>query len=166
MNAFMSEPLSFAAARRQRGIGRMPILIALVVLILLVAAGIAGYFFMAHGSDEATPAKAEHQPPPKPTFVKVNPMTVNLASDARVLYIGLSLNVADQDTAELLESHMPEVRNRMLITLSDQKAEQLTSAQGKRAIAKTLRETLRQPYTPDSEDVAINDVLFTDFIVQ
>ncbi|WP_423821820.1 flagellar basal body-associated protein FliL [Salinisphaera sp. SPP-AMP-43] len=162
----MSEPLSFAAVRRQRGIGRLPILIALIVLILLVAAAIGGYFFMAQSSDADTSAKAEQQPPPKPTFVKVHPMTVNLASDARVLYIGLSLNVADQATAELLDSHMPEVRNRMLITLSDQKAEQLTSAQGKREIAETLRKTLRQPYSADGEDVAINDVLFTDFIVQ
>lgn len=160
----MTHSASFSSPRRQQGAARTLLLIGIVVLVAVLAAGAGGYFYFMKGHSGS--AKAAEQPPPKPTFVKVDPMTVNLAGDSRVLYIGLSLAVANQATADTLTAHMPEVRNRMLITLSDQSADALTSANGKRAIAKTLRETLRKPYVPGGKPVAIKDVLFTDFIVQ
>ncbi|WP_109993546.1 flagellar basal body-associated protein FliL [Salinisphaera sp. LB1] len=161
----MTHIRSFPSPQRQHGAARSLLLVGIAVLVALLAAGGGAAFYFMHGHAGSAEA-AEPAPPPKPTFVKVDPMTVNLAGDSRVLYIGLSLNVASQDTADTLTAHMPEVRNRMLITLSDQSADKLTTAEGKRAIAKTLRDTLRKPYTKGGKPVAINDVLFTDFIVQ
>ena len=160
----MTHSDSFTSPRRQQGAARTFVLVGVIALVAVLATGVGGYFYFMHGSSGS--AKAAEQPPPKPTFVKVDPMTVNLAGDSRVLYIGLSLSVANQVAADRLTTHMPEVRNRMLITLSDQSADTLTSANGKRAIARTLRETLRKPYTQGAKPVAINNVLFTDFIVQ
>ncbi|MGB7757792.1 MAG: flagellar basal body-associated protein FliL [Salinisphaera sp.] len=160
----MTQSHSFKSPQRQQGAARTLILVGVIALVGLLAAGAGGAFYFMRGNSGS--AKAAELPPPKPTFVKVDPMTVNLAGDSRVLYIGLSLNVASQATADTLTTHMPEVRNRMLITLSDQSADKLTSADGKRAIASTLRETLRKPYTQGAKPVAINNVLFTDFIVQ
>lgn len=155
---------SFLSPQRQYGAARTPLLVALIALVAVLLAGAGGAFYFMHGGSGT--AEAAEQPPPEPTFVKVNPMTVNLSGDSRVLYIGLSLDVANQATADRLTTHMPEVRNRMLLTLSDQSADRLTSANGKRAIAKTLRDTLRKPYRPGGKPAAINNVLFTDFIVQ
>lgn len=160
----MTQYVSFTSPNRQQGVARTLLLAGLIVLVGILAAGAGSYFyFMRAGSGSA---EAAEQPPPKPTFVKVEPMTVNLDGGSRVLYIGLSLAVANPATADTLIAHMPEVRNRMLITLSDQSADELTSAAGKRAIAKSLRETLRAAYRKDGEPVAIDRVLFTDFIVQ
>ncbi|RJS95156.1 flagellar basal body-associated protein FliL [Salinisphaera sp. Q1T1-3] len=157
-----SDPLPYL--QHQRGAARTFLLVGIAMLVLLLAAGGAAAFYFMHGTDEN--AKPADVPPPEPTFVTVDPMTVNISGDARVLYIGLSLNVADAQTAKTLESHMPEVRNRMLITLSDQSADRMTTAEGKRKIAGTLRETLRKPYNDGGKPMAINNVLFTHFIVQ
>lgn len=141
-------------------------LLVAVVALAALAAGIGGgyYYFMAHSISEAE--AATDTPPPKPIFVPVKPMTVNLASNAQVLYIGLSLSVPDQDAADLLTAHMPEVRNRVLLALSDQKAADLTGSADKRRIAQKLGATLSAPYTSDDKPLEINKVLFTNFIVQ
>lgn len=135
-------------------------ILAGVIVLAIVALGALAYRHVL-----ATEPRAVAEPA-SPTFLSVAPMTVNLGNAGQVLYIGLSLAVADPATAARLEQHMPEVRNRMLITLSDQQADRLTTAEGKRQVAETLRKVLRAPYDAHDAPVAIQRVLFTNFIVQ
>jgi flagellar FliL protein len=146
----------------------------LIALIALVAAGLAGggtWFYMSR-HETAAPAQAAAQAPkpsPVPVFFALEPMTVNLQSDdgeQHYLRIGLTLKLNDQPTQEHLTAHMPEIRSRVLLALSNKHPEELAPLDGKRALAKELAALIEQPTEAGSAPVHVDDVLFTEFVVQ
>lgn len=155
-----------SSPHRQTGRARSTLLVVLALVVAVVASATAGYlYFMAPAPRAEQVVKPK--PIPAPTFVAIKPFTVNLSDDSgRVLYIGVSLQVDDDKTSERIESYMPEVRNRILMTLSDQQPQNLTTSQGKTALAETIREVVRKPYHKDDKPMAVSNVLFTDFILQ
>jgi flagellar FliL protein len=160
--SLMADRNSTIYAHSQSGKVLTTLLIALGVVIVLAVGLGGGYYYYTTRST----AEAATQKPPQPIFVTIKPMTINLGKRGQVLYIGLSLAVPDQATADRLTSHMPAVRNRVLLALSDQDADDLTSSAGKRRVARQLRARLRAPYRSDGKPLKINKVLFTNFIVQ
>ncbi len=150
---------------------KTPWLLIVLLLIATVGAAVGGtYFYMSGGEPEAGIETAETEPPPpppKPVFVSVEPFTVNLNDNrGRILYVGVSLKVADEAAATRVSEHMPQVRNRILMTLTSQEADTLTTLEGKQALARTLRATVSEPFAADAEPLGVGEVLFTNFIVQ
>lgn len=119
----------------------------------------------ATGEEEVLlPAEA-----PTPIFVRLGPLTVNLLNDAygqRLLYTSLTLRVEDEATQEILTAHMPEVHSRLLLLLSAQNADEMTSVNGKAILSEKILALFEQPLTHPQPPLAISAVLFTDFIVQ
>src|SRR5690606_10330608 len=108
-------------------------------------------------------------PASEPIFVPVGSMTVNLQDDSfgqRLLYTGFSLKVNDNSTRDILLTHMPEVRSRLLLLLSQKSADALTAAGGKEVLVQEITALLAEPLAPGLPPVALSSVLFTDFIVQ
>lgn len=106
---------------------------------------------------------------PPPIFVRLGPLTVNLRNDAygqRLLYTSLTLRVDDEATQEVLSAHMPEVHSRLLLLLSAQNADDMTSVDGKAILSEKILTLFEQPFTDPQPPLAISAVLFTDFIVQ
>ncbi|MGM8849133.1 flagellar basal body-associated protein FliL [Salinicola halophyticus] len=149
---------------------RTLMLVGLLIVLLAVASSVAVYFYLdARGGSEATDV-VEDEPvePPVPIFVTIQPFTVNLQSDYgdRLLYVGLSLRVDDQRTRDFLEQHMPEVRSRLLMLLSGKSAEELIKPEGKTRIKQQILGLFDEPITTPQPQLSIDDVLFSDFIVQ
>ena len=104
-----------------------------------------------------------------PIFVNVGPLTVNLESDTygqRLLYVGLTLQVNDFETRDMLTRHMPEVQSRLLMMLSGQSASELIPAAGKQKLAQDIKDMFASPLAQAQSPAEINAVLFTNFIVQ
>jgi len=147
--------------------------IILIALIAIVAAGAAGagvWFFMSkHApfpapSADATPALAA-----APLFFPLESMTVNLQSDdgqQHYLRVGLTLKLGDLKTQQELTDHMPEVRSRILLALSNKHPDDLAPLEGKRALATELKTLIEQPTDKGAPPVHVQDVLFTEFVVQ
>ncbi|MGF6569836.1 flagellar FliL protein [Paraburkholderia fungorum] len=144
--------------------------IILIVLIAIIAAGAAGagvWFFMAKRAPAATAAEAP--PPPAPLFFPLESMTVNLQSDdgqQHFLRIGLTLKLTDPKVQQELTDHMPELRSRILLALSNHHPDDLAPLDGKRALATELQTLIEQPTDKGAPPVHVNDVLFTEFVVQ
>ncbi|SFU23517.1 flagellar basal body-associated protein FliL [Paraburkholderia aspalathi] len=148
--------------------------IILIVLIAIIAAGAAGagvWFFMS----KRTPAPASATtaaapaPLPVPLFFPLESMTVNLQSDdgqQHFLRIGLTLKLNDPKTQQELSDHMPEVRSRILLALSNKHPEELAPLEGKRALATELQTLIEQPTDKGAAPIHVQDVLFTEFVVQ
>ncbi|WP_461481190.1 flagellar basal body-associated protein FliL [Porticoccus sp.] len=161
-----------AKTKEKQGKGKLFIIIAGVVLCLLTAANV--YFLVAKQKGDANPAaaeqaKAEPGVAPAPIFVKVGPMTVNLVGDQygqHLLYTSLTLKVDNDETRELLNTHMPEVHSRLLLLLSSKTAEELFSAAGKELLTQQVLAMFDQPLTHPQPPLAISSVLFSEFIVQ
>jgi flagellar protein FliL len=147
--------------------------ILLTVLIALIAAGAAGagvWFFMARATPAPAPAQAAAPGPlALPLFFPLEPMTVNLQSDdgqQHYLRIGLTLKLDDPKVQQALTDHMPEVRSRILLALSNKHPEDLAPLDGKRALATELKTLIEQPTDKGDAPIQVEDVLFTEFVVQ
>jgi flagellar FliL protein len=142
--------------------------IVLIVLIALVAAGAAAagmYFFLS----KSGPGKPSAPPPPAPpVFFALEPMTVNLLSDdgQHYLRVGLTLKLADDKMQARITEHMPEIRSRILLDLSNKHPEELSTLDGKHALANELKTIVEQPTDAGVPPVHVEEVLFTEFVVQ
>ncbi|RDB42759.1 flagellar basal body-associated protein FliL [Halomonas sp. DQ26W] len=157
-------------AKTTDGSSKLLWLMILLVMMSTVAAGVAIYLVMndrSNGSGNMQEQKLERK---APIFLKIDPFTVNLTDDdfgSRLLYIGMSLKVGDEETREILDEHMPQVRSRLLMLFSGKQASQLTSPEGKRRLSEEVIAVLSAPpLTEPQPPLDIRDVLFTEFIVQ
>lgn len=134
------------------------ILIIAIVGVLLAAGGVGAVVLLkkkpVDGEEEnaqethapkASSAKAR-DPKQAPTFVPLDPFTVNLADkDAdRYAQVGLTLELGDPATGESLKAFMPAVRNNILLVLSNKTASEMMDREGKAKLAAEIqRETSR-----------------------
>ncbi|WP_081139126.1 MULTISPECIES: flagellar basal body-associated protein FliL [unclassified Halomonas] len=162
-------------AKNRTAGGSKPWWIFGILIILISLASSAGMFYYMDSRSGNAPSQAQAQAPVEeppavePIFVNVAPFTVNLQSrhyDQRLLYIGLSLRVGNMTTKDVLTMHMPQVRSRLLMLLSSQEAETLTTPEGKQSLSQEILALFDQPLAEPQPPLMINDVLYTDFIVQ
>ncbi|MTI50208.1 MAG: flagellar basal body-associated protein FliL [Alcanivorax sp.] len=146
-------------------------LIALMVILLVALVAINMYLLLSDDSDDDNEAeKVEQVEAPRPVlYVKLEPFTVNLQGELcgqRLLYVGLSLQVADTETESYLLEHMPQLRSRMLMLLSGQSSQTVATQQGKEQLKTEILELFAQPRDNGQPELQVDDVLFTEFIVQ
>lgn len=164
---------------------------AVVVLLLVVAGGGAAWFLSKrHAADEdgeAAPAKAA-EPATAPTFLPMDTMVVNLADNGgeRFAQIGITLELADTKTSDLVKQHMPGIRNGVLMLASQRTSDELLTREGKEKLAADILREVSRPLgfdvpaakskkdseedePPRSRKAAPNPVrrvLFSGFIIQ
>ncbi|MFU8783882.1 flagellar basal body-associated protein FliL [Aliidiomarina sp.] len=163
-----------AKPQPQKTDNKSTIILVLVALVVVMIAATAVNTWLLLDTRTAAHAALHGNMPEQervrePVFVKVDPFTVNLRSDQfgpRLLYAGMTLEVQDGSSKDTLMSNMPQVRSRLLVLLSGLDAERISTADGKTALAETIRTRLSEPYANSTAEIEIFDVLFTEFIVQ
>ena len=68
-----------------------------------------------------------------------------MTASSTILRIGLTLKLNDPKVQQELTDHMPEVRSRILLALSNKHPEDLAPLDGKRALATELKTLIEQP---------------------
>ena len=146
-------------------------LIILLALIALAGAGFGGYTWWTTQQNTQTASEEEKRPNmPQPIFMELEPFTVNLAGadngPDRVLYIHITLRLANEKSSKKLHEYLPEVRSRLLLLLSEQKSKNIEVHEGKLQLMKDIKQTLTPTLIPGDTDQDISDVLFTTFILR
>jgi flagellar FliL protein len=105
---------------------------------------------------------------PAPIFVPIEAFTVTLqnAETERIMHVGLTLRVSDEQTRTRLEKYMPEVRSRILMVLSSQSPTAVQTQQGKTDMVTAIKQAVNRPFSPLPDGQYVTDVLFTAFVVQ
>lgn len=145
--------------------GKLKLVMLLGALVaILCAAGV--WLTSDHGRTWLTTQMAPK--PPAPVYVAMESMTVNLQPDQgdRYLQIGIVFKSYDKDADALIRTVMPELRSRVLLLLSAKTPNELYQAAGKQALVKEILALTRQPYSNTVSDLKVNDVLFTNFVIQ
>ena len=176
------------------------ILIAAGLALLLAVGGGGGaaYYFKkraaaaaaaeADGEGDAAKEPAEAKTPKAdlkhaPTFVPLEPFTVNLADreTERFAQVGITLELTDAKAGDLLKAYMPAIRNNILLALGSKTAAQLIERDGKLRLAAEIRREALRPLGYDVElpaagaaataageddDTPIRAVHFSNFIIQ
>ena len=153
--------------------GSRKLLWLMVILVILSSSAAAAAIYLVFDQRQ-DPAQASVQTaavPERraPIFVKIDPFTVNLADDvygSRLLYTGLSLKVGNEETRDILVEHMPQVRSRLLLMFAGKQASELTDPGSKQGLGEQVMAVLDPPMTDHQPELVIEDVLFTEFIVQ
>ncbi|CAB3744606.1 flagellar basal body-associated protein FliL [Achromobacter denitrificans] len=138
-----------------------------------VGQGQPGQAGQAGQGPQATPATFVTPPAgpiavPAPIFVPLEPFTVTLQNPdtERIMHVGLTLRVSDEQTRTRLEKYMPEVRSRILMVLSSQSPIGVQTQQGKTDMANAIKQAVNRPFSPLPDGQYVTDVLFTAFVVQ
>jgi flagellar FliL protein len=141
------------------------ILIAAMLVVALGASGAGAWFFLG-GKDKTKEAK--HEPAPPPVFVNLEPFTVNLQPEEgeQYLQVTMVLQVKSEEAAESVKQHMPQVRSRLLMLLSNKKASEINSADGKHKLADEIVAQVKQPFSKDAAPQDVGSVFFTDLVIQ
>ncbi len=160
------------AVAPKKGKKKLIIIVAAVLLVVLAGGGAALMMKKKAAAAEGDEADAEHAAPAKtakaapkhdpkavPTFVPLDPFTVNLAdrNAERYAQVGITLEIEDAKVADQLKAYMPAIRNNILLALADKTAEQLMERDGKTKLADQVRrETARamgyEVEDPEEED--------------
>lgn len=147
------------------------IILVVVAVLLLGGGGGAAWYFMAgskKGGDSHQKQKKEDKQAP-PVFVTLERFTVNLPSadgTDHFLMIAVDMKVTEQKGVETLKSHMPEIRNGVLLLLSSKTVEELVTLEGKKKLSADIVKQVNDPlHLKEGEHVA-TDALFTEFVIQ
>lgn len=150
-------------------------MIGAIVAVLVLGGGGAGWFMMHKGGDEteesAKPAKKKKKAKAHaaPVFAPLEVFTVNLLPDGEeehMLQVAITLEVMGQEQAELVKANMPKVRSRVLLLLSAKKASELITVEGKTKLSEEVLEAIKKPFVEHEEPQEVNEVMFTQFIIQ
>ena len=174
-----------AAPKKSRKMLLIVLILLLIFLIILVGAVVL--LLMLKNKDHTETSSAEAPAAVQqaytapvdlskpPTFITLDPFTVNLRPDEGNHYLQaiIVMRVADAKTAENLKGFMPEIRHRINILLSSKLPSELADPEGREELAHTIvdqvNETLGFPPPRDKHALAsgpIQAVLFNSFIVQ
>lgn len=147
----MSSNAPAAESAKKPAKSKKLIIIGAVVALLLVVVGGGAAWFLSkrHAADEdgeGGPAKTA-EPAAAPTFLPIDMMVVNLADNGgeRFAQIGITLELADVKTADLVKQHMPSIRNGILMLASQRTSDELLSREGKEKLAADILREVSRP---------------------
>lgn len=181
---------------------KLLLMIVIGVLVLVLAGGGGAAYLLLKKKHAATEedggeevaatekTKKKENPDAPPVFVKLEPFTVKLQTEATDAYLQATpeLRVIDAAVSERVKMYTPEVRHKVLLLMSGKKASELASPQGVQQLSNEIRQQINliidgpkiQPKGKAKEEAAaasplsdkadpddsVQAVLFTSFIIQ
>lgn len=105
---------------------------------------------------------------PTSTYFAIKPaFVVNYGGAGRLRYLkaSITLRVESGGMADV-RHHLPYIRHSLVMLLSRQTDEDMSSMQGRELLRQSALETVRQVLIEEAGEEAIKDLLFDSFIVQ
>ncbi len=139
------------------------LLFALIALVL-VAGSIGGTLYLAGGKGGEGAALA----PPKAIYLPLETLVVNFEEKGPARYMQVDLQVMAQDGAVIkaIETHMPVIRNDLLVLLSSQRFEEITTREGKERLRTEIVAAIQRVLKEQADIEGVQSVFFTNFVMQ
>lgn len=149
------------------------------MMLLLILGGlgvssIAGTALFMSGmlgnkQNEADPAKEAVKVKKVPVYMAFDkPITVNFETESGLRFLQVEIEVMTYDplVPELIKTHMPVIRNELILIFSSQDYGDLISAEGKEKIRTTVLKKLQEIMDARAGKAHIEEVYFTNFVIQ
>jgi flagellar FliL protein len=149
--------------------------IALIITIplLLISSTVAGLYLggvfgggsdpeSAHGEEEEKVIAPAIYIPLDPAFV------VNFAEGSRARFLQVTVEVMTRDAhvEEHIRTHMPVIRNNLVLLFSSQTYESVSTLEGKEALREEALIVIQKILEEETGDPGIESVYFTSFVMQ
>ncbi|MDT0633377.1 flagellar basal body-associated FliL family protein [Spectribacter hydrogenoxidans] len=158
---------SFRPRSRQQG-GLILILSGLATLLALAAAGAAFWWFAL--ANQAAAETAEASPSlANPYYVSLgDAFVVNLADDQAMRFLQTDVEVMTrhEEMVTALETHLPVIRNRLLLLLGSRRFEELATRADKEALQAAALDEVRKVLADAGETGAVEALYFTSMVMQ
>ena len=149
---------------------KMMLIIVIVLVAVLVGGGVAVFFMMSGGDGGGESSDTEEVAANAPAiyFNLKPPFVVNYSWKGRQRYVQISVAVMTrkESAIEALQKHMPLVRNNLVMAFGSQEFEGMRTEEGKEALRQKALEELQTIVNEETGDPGVEQVLFTNFVMQ
>lgn len=159
-------------AKKASGNKKM-IILYVVIGLLLVGVSVSTTLLLLggngnEGAQQEASAEEGETAKGEAIYLPLETMVVNFGGQgpARFLQVDIQVMTRDSEVQEAIEAHMPVIRNDLLLLLSNQSYEQVSTLEGKEKLRKQVLETLRKDLKEQGEPDAVEAVYFTSFVMQ
>lgn len=104
-----------------------------------------------------------------PGYIPVEPpIVVNLASRgrARFVQIGAQFYVERPEDAEIVQKHMPLIRDRMILFFGGREEQAVREVASRETLRAQLTQEIRDSLRQQTGKYAVEEVYFTNFVIQ
>ena len=171
--------------KKKPGLIKIVLLVNGALLILALVIGLA-VFFMSGSDDEAADTVDEEvlgetlgEPSAEPAdaaidsgrpiYIPLNPaFVVNFENQDQVSFLQVDIQVMTYDprVEPALSTHMPAVRNELLLLLSGKQYHEINTREGKRALSQEAMKVIQDVLKSVNEPNSIEALYFTSFVMQ
>lgn len=167
-NAGAVDPAAVAKQKRKKII----IIIGAALLLIVISVGLtlmlSGALSSNSTADAAPVAEATTGKQPAIYYPLSPAFVVNFEGRgrSRFLQTDLTLMLRDPQVTQALDTHMPAIRNALVMLLSSQNFETLQTAEGKDALREAALNRVQQVLQQEIGKPGIEQVLFINFVMQ
>ncbi|MBC8025359.1 MAG: flagellar basal body-associated FliL family protein [Steroidobacteraceae bacterium] len=140
----------------------------IILAVVLLAGGGGAFFFLKGGKGGA--AKAEAAPIVPPIYVNLDPpFVVNFEAESMVRFLQVTVSVMTRDpaTEEIIKKNDPRIRNDLLLLLSNQHYNDISTREGKEKLRTGALEAVRADVKDaGGESAKVENLFFTAFVMQ
>jgi flagellar protein FliL len=144
-------------------------LLFIIIAVVLLGGGAGAFFFLKGGDKKAEEAKKEAVVQP-PIYVNLDPpFVVNFEAEAAVRFLQVTVSIMTREPhmEELLKKNDPRIRNDLLMLLSNQKYDQISTREGKEKLqTESLASVRAVVKDAGGEPEKIEALYFTAFVMQ
>ena len=149
---------------------RSPLLITALIAVLAAAAAGGGVWYFAGANAPATAKPAAPRTPAPAQYFALEPaFVVNLTGAVdgpRYLQVEVQLMTRDPAALQLLQTHAPAIRAKLLMLFAQVEPEQIADRAGREKLqADALRE-VQKLMTGETGKKSADELLFTSFVTQ
>ncbi len=184
----MSSKAAAPAPEGEKPKGKGKLIIIIVAVVVLLAAAGGAYFFLfkkpagdeAEGTKDKAKVEKKHKAEPgkPPTFINLEPFTVNLTPEngEQFLQVVIGLKVDDAHEGDKLKAYTPKIRNDILLLLTTKKPSEISTRDGREQLAEEIKDAVNSIVgTPGHTDKKgktsaaegpVDEAIFTSFIIQ
>jgi flagellar FliL protein len=142
---------------------KLKIIIIAVVIVIIGAAGTFGYIKYKNGKESETKVEAGEK---MAIIYPLKSFVVNLLDrkgiGKRYLKVTMQLEIGREEDKMVIENHTPQLRDTVLLLLSNQTLKEINTMEGKLELKQALLTRMKQILG----DGIVSRIYFTEFVVQ
>ena len=154
------------------------IIIILVSVLVLAGGGAGAYFYFgqtpegdatASAAAGAKKGKSVNHAKAPPVYYAFDPaFIVNFQDNSAIRFLQVTIEVMSRDplAIEAVKTHMPVIRNNLVLLLSSQTPENIMTREGKEKIRTDALKEMQKVMTEQTGSPSIEAVYFTGFVMQ
>ena len=152
--------------------GKLKFIILLVVgLLVAIGASVGGTWFFMHKSQsqEVNTEEAASTAKAPALYEALQPAFVaNIDQNGRQRYVQVSITLMshDKEGLDALKTHMPVIRNNLVLLLSGQNFDQLASPVGVEMLRQKATASVQAVAQKELGKLVVDQLLFTNFVLQ